>query len=247
VDRLLRYLVISDVHANLEALDAVLAAAGPYDHALVLGDLVGYGADPNAVIDRVRALSATFIRGNHDKVGAGLENTDGFNYLARHAITWTTNTLTPERRQWLAALPQGPTIIDDLVEICHGAPFDEDVYIFDDLDAMRALRVARRPLCLFGHTHVVAGYHVTKEMHSVGGIHDTPIHIPRDGAARFLVNCGAVGQPRDGDPRAAYGMLDSSTRTLSLARVAYDVSAAQAKIVAAGLPDVLAQRLALGR
>ena len=248
MDRLLRYLVISDVHANLEALDAVLADAGPYDHALVLGDLVGYGADPNAVIDRVRALpTTTFIRGNHDKVGAGLENTDGFNYLARHAITWTTNTLTPERRQWLAALPQGPTIIDDLVEICHGAPFDEDVYIFDDLDAMRALRVARRPLCLFGHTHVVAGYHVTKEMHTVGGIHDTPVHIPRDGGSRFLVNCGAVGQPRDGDPRAAYGMLDSSARTLSLVRVEYDVSSAQAKIVAAGLPDVLAQRLALGR
>jgi diadenosine tetraphosphatase ApaH/serine/threonine PP2A family protein phosphatase len=248
VDRLLRYLVISDVHANLEALDAVLAAAGHHDHALVLGDLVGYGADPNAVIDRVRALpSATFIRGNHDKVGAGLENTDGFNYLARHAITWTTNTLTPERRQWLAALPQGPTIIDDLVEICHGAPFDEDVYIFDDLDAMRALRVSRRPLCLFGHTHVVAGYHVTSEMQSVGDIHDTPIHIPRDDGSRFLINCGAVGQPRDGDPRAAYGMLDSSARTLSLARVEYDVAAAQAKIIGAGLPDVLAQRLAVGR
>jgi diadenosine tetraphosphatase ApaH/serine/threonine PP2A family protein phosphatase len=248
VDRLLRYLVISDVHANLEALDAVLAAAGPHDHVLVLGDLVGYGADPNAVIDRVRALpAATFIRGNHDKVGAGLENTDGFNYLARHAINWTTNTLTPERRQWLAALPQGPTIIDDLVEICHGAPFDEDVYIFDDLDAMRALRVARRPLCLFGHTHVVAGYHATRQMQSVESIQDTPIHIPRDGGARFLVNCGAVGQPRDGDPRAAYGMLDSAARTLSLARVEYDVSAAQAKIVAAGLPDVLAQRLAVGR
>jgi diadenosine tetraphosphatase ApaH/serine/threonine PP2A family protein phosphatase len=244
----LRYLVISDVHANLEALDAVLAAAGPYDHALVLGDLVGYGADPNAVIDRVRALPATtFIRGHHDKVGAGLENTDGFNYLARHAITWTTNALTPERRQWLAALPQGPTVIDDLVEICHGAPFDEDVYIFDDLDAMRALRVARRPLCLFGHTHVVAGYNVTNKTDIVSSIHDSPIRIPPDGGARFLVNCGAVGQPRDGDPRAAYGLLDSSTRTLSLARVEYDVAAAQAKIVAAGLPDVLAQRLAVGR
>ena len=248
MDRLLRYLVISDVHANLEALDAVLAAAGPHDHALVLGDLVGYGADPNAVIDRVRALpAATLIRGNHDKVGAGLENTDGFNYLARHAITWTTNTLTPERRQWLAALPQGPTIIDDLVEICHGAPFDEDVYIFDDLDAMRALRVARRPLCLFGHTHVVAGYNVTNKTDIVAPVHDTSIRIPPNGGSRFLVNCGAVGQPRDGDPRAAYGMLDSSARTLTLERVEYDVAAAQAKIVAAGLPDVLAQRLAVGR
>ena len=248
MDRLLRYLVISDVHANLEALDAVLAAAGPHDHALVLGDLVGYGADPNAVIDRVRALpAATFIRGNHDKVGAGLENTDGFNYLARHAITWTTSTLTPERRQWLAALPQGPTIINDLVEICHGAPFDEDVYIFDDLDAMRALRVARRPLCLFGHTHVVAGYNVTNKTDIVASVHETSIRIPPDGGSRFLVNCGAVGQPRDGDPRAAYGMLDASARTLTLERVEYDVSAAQAKIIAAGLPEVLAQRLAVGR
>ena len=246
--RILKYLVISDVHANLEALDAVLTAAGSYDHALVLGDLVGYGADPNAVIDRVRALpSATFIRGNHDKVGAGLENTDGFNYLARHAITWTTNTLTPERREWLAALPQGPVIVDDLVEICHGAPFDEDVYIFDDLDAMRALRVARRPLCLFGHTHVVAGYQVFDEMRAISGVRETPIHIPSDSGARFLINCGAVGQPRDGDPRAAYGLLDTASRTLSLERVDYDVSAAQAKILAAGLPEVLAQRLAVGR
>jgi diadenosine tetraphosphatase ApaH/serine/threonine PP2A family protein phosphatase len=244
----LRYLVISDVHANLEALDAVLAAAGRYDRALVLGDLVGYGADPNAVIDRVRALpTATFIRGNHDKVGAGLENTEGFNYLARHAITWTTNTLSTERREWLGALPQGPAIIDEMVEICHGAPFDEDVYIFDDLDAMRALTVARRPLCLFGHTHVVAGYHVGKEMRRVDAIHETPIHIPSDGGSRFLVNCGAVGQPRDGDPRAAYGMLDTATRTLSIGRVEYDLPTAQAKIVAAGLPDVLAQRLAVGR
>ncbi len=151
------YLIISDIHANLEALEATLAAAGPYDRALVLGDLVGYGADPNAVIDRVRALpGAVIIRGNHDKVGAGLEDVEGFNHLARHAIEWTAAALTPDNRDWLAALPQGPVIIDDAVEICHGTPFDEDVYVFDDLDALRALRAARRPLCLFGHTHVPA-------------------------------------------------------------------------------------------
>jgi len=248
VDWVLKYLVISDIHANIEALDAVLAAAGSYDHALVLGDLVGYGADPNTVIDRVRSLTtATLIRGNHDKVGAGLENTDGFNYLARHAIEWTASELTPERRQWLAALPRGPVVIDDLVEICHGAPFDEDVYIFDDLDAMRALHVARRPLCLFGHTHVVAAFQVSSEMGNIGGLRAAQVEIPADGRTRFLVNCGAVGQPRDGDPRAAYGILDTSTRTLSLQRVEYDVPAAQAKILAAGLPDVLAQRLAVGR
>jgi diadenosine tetraphosphatase ApaH/serine/threonine PP2A family protein phosphatase len=248
VDWVLKYLVLSDIHANIEALDAALNAAGRYDHALVLGDLVGYGADPNAVIDRLRALSAaTFIRGNHDKVGAGLENTDGFNYLARQAISWTANTLTPDHRQWLAALAQGPVVIDDLVEICHGAPFDEDVYIFDDLDAMRALHVARRPLCLFGHTHVVAAFYVTGEMRTVGVLHAAQIEIPRDDHSRFLVNCGAVGQPRDGDPRAAYGILDTETRTLSLQRIEYDVAAAQAKILAAGLPDVLAQRLTVGR
>ena len=247
MDWVLKYLVISDVHANLEALQAVLNAVGSYDHALVLGDLVGYGADPNAVIDRVRALSpATLIRGNHDKVGAGLESTDGFNYLARHAIQWTADALTPANREWLAALPQGPVVVDELVEICHGAPFDEDVYIFDDLDAMRAIHAARRPLCLFGHTHVVAGFHVAAETRNIGHVHTTEISLAANGA-RFLVNCGAVGQPRDGDPRAAYGILDTEARTLSLQRVDYDVKTAQAKILAAGLPDVLAQRLAVGR
>ena len=244
----MRYLVISDIHANLEALDAVLAAAGGHDHALVLGDLVGYGADPNAVIDRVVSLpSATFIRGNHDKVGAGLEDTEGFNYLARQAITWTTSTLTPQHRAWLAALPQGPVIVDPLVEICHGAPFDEDVYIFDDLDAMRALRASRRPLCLFGHTHVPAAFLFDNALRTVSALQGARVEIAVDSQARYLVNCGAVGQPRDGDPRAAFGILDTETSTLTLMREPYDVSAAQAKIIAAGLPEVLAQRLAVGR
>ncbi len=180
-------------------------------------------------------------------MGAGLENTDGFNYLARHAIAWTATELAPDHREWLAALPQGPLVVDDLVEICHGAPFDEDVYIFDDLDAMRSIRVARRPLCLFGHTHVVAAFHVAGEMGTIGHLRATQIEIPANGRSRFLVNCGAVGQPGDGDPRAAFGVLDTATRSLSLRRVEYDVQSAQAKILAAGLPDVLAQRLALGR
>ncbi len=244
----MRYLVISDIHANLEALEAVLAAAERHDHVLVLGDLVGYGADPDAVIDRVLALpSATFIRGNHDKVGAGLEETDGFNYLARQAIAWTRNALTPEHRAWLATLPQGPVVVDPLVEICHGAPFDEDVYIFDDLDAMRALRASERPLCLFGHTHVPAIFRFDTALRTVDSIRDAPLRLTKDGQSRYLVNCGAVGQPRDGDPRAAFGILDTDTRTLTLIRASYDVATAQAKIIAAGLPEVLAQRLAVGR
>lgn len=243
----MRYLVLSDIHANLEALEATLAAAGAYDRALVLGDLVGYGADPDAVIDRVRRLPAsTIIRGNHDKVGAGLETLDSFNHLARHAIAWTKNILTPANRDWLAALPAGPSVIDDEVEICHGAPFDEDVYIFDELDARRAFSVMQRPLCLFGHTHVPASFRFDSEMSAVGPPRGPRFDLEvRD--ARYLVNCGAVGQPRDGDARAAYGVYDTGTTRLSVFRVPYDVATAQAKIIAAGLPEVLAQRLAIGR
>jgi diadenosine tetraphosphatase ApaH/serine/threonine PP2A family protein phosphatase len=245
----MRHLVISDIHANLEALEAVLSAAGRVDHTLVLGDVIGYGADPNAVVDRLRAMDrVTFIRGNHDKVGAGLETVSGFNHLARQAIQWTAGTLTDTNRAWVAALPRGPIDIDELVEICHGSPFDEDVYIFDELDVRQAFTVARRPVCLFGHTHVPAAFCLAAStLTACGPPRGTTFEIALKSDARYLVNCGAVGQPRDGDPRAAYGIVDTKRRTLMVARVEYDVVLTQAKILAAGLPDVLAQRLAIGR
>ena len=249
----MKYLVISDIHANLEALEATLAAGGDHDGLLVLGDLVGYGADPNPVVERIRALpSAAIIRGNHDKVAAGLDDVEGFNYLARHAIEWTAAALTPDNRAWLTALPKGPLVVDPLVEICHGAPFDEDTYICDDLDATRALRAARAPLCLYGHTHVPAAFRLERRgangnMEMLGPPRGPRFRVALDRDAKYLVNCGAVGQPRDGDPQAAFGMLDTDAHVLTIMRVPYDVAAAQAKIIAAGLPEVLAQRLALGR
>ena len=244
----MRYLILSDIHANLEAFEAVMASAGDVDAILVLGDLIGYGADPNAVVDRVRALApATIVRGNHDKVGAGLEATEGFNHLARQAIAWTAATLTPANRDWVAAMPAGPTSVDAVVQICHGAPFDEDVYIFDDLDARRAFSVIERPLCLFGHTHVPAVYTFERDLGALGPARGERFTIEMIDGWNYLVNCGAVGQPRDGDPRAAYGLLDTSSRALTICRVRYDVATAQAKIIAAGLPEVLAQRLAIGR
>lgn len=257
----MRYLVLSDIHANLEALEATLAAAGAYDSTLVLGDLVGYGADPNAVIECVRRLQpAVMIRGNHDKVAAGLEGVEGFNQIAREAIEWTSTALTVENSAWLAALPQGPVVIDDIVEICHGSPFDEDMYVFDDLDALRAIRASRRPLCLFGHTHIPAIFRLSGERSEPNGVSPGRALIELIGAPRgpshtftidehvhYLVNCGAIGQPRDGDPRAGYGIVDTDARTVVTKRIEYDVTSAQMKIIKAGLPDILAKRLSVGR
>jgi predicted phosphodiesterase len=247
----MRYLVLTDIHANLEALEACLADARRrgFDRTLVLGDLVGYGADPNAVIERVQALHpAAVVRGNHDKVACGLEQADGFNFVAKSAAHWTYDVLTPAYRAWLAALPVGPTVVSDLIEICHGSPFDEDAYIFDELDAVRALKVSTRPLCLFGHTHYPATFELWNgEFESIGSQTEAEVHLPLRDGAKYLVNPGSVGQPRDGDPRAAYAIVDDVLKRVELLRIDYPIAQAQAKVMSAGLPEVLAQRLTLGR
>jgi len=247
----LRYLVLTDIHANLEALDACLADARDrgFAETLVLGDLVGYGADPNAVIERVQALHpVAIVRGNHDKVACGLEQAEGFNFVAKSAAHWTLDVLTPAHRTWLAELPEGPLEVGDLIEICHGSPFDEDAYIFDELDAVRALKVATRPLCLFGHTHYPATFELSGgEFDSFVASPAAEVHLPLRDGAKYLVNPGSVGQPRDGDPRAAYAIVDDHLKRVELFRLDYPIAQAQAKVVQAGLPDVLAQRLSVGR
>lgn len=247
----MRYLVLSDIHSNLEALDAVLrAAAKQYDAVLVLGDLVGYCADPNAVVERIRGLEpAAIVRGNHDKVAAGLDTADDFNPIAKTAAQWTRNALTRETRDYLRDLPTGPRIVDDAVEICHGSPLDEDLYVVGDLDATRAMAASRRPLCLFGHTHVALcgklDAHKRLEIDAPQGHPEFEASL--DPAAKYLVNPGSVGQPRDGDSRAAYALVDLDRNTLKLCRVAYPIEMAQKKILEAGLPPQLAYRLGMGR
>ena len=246
----MRYLVISDIHANLEALEAVLALLdGRYEEVLVLGDLVGYGADPNAVVDRVRALTPrAVIRGNHDKVASGLDDGESFNTVARSAVVWTNEALTPANREYLLALPEGPVAIDELIEICHGSPFDEDLYIFDELDAHRAFESASRPVCLFGHTHVAVAFKHGEHLEIAAGPGETAgACITFEAGARYLINAGSIGQPRDGDPRAAAAIVDTRKREIELFRVPYPIEEAQRKIREAGLPDVLARRLSLGR
>lgn len=247
----MRLLILSDIHANVDAFDAVLAAAprDTWERAVVLGDLVGYGAEPNAVIERVLALEPlSVIRGNHDKAVCRLSEAGDFNHVARTAAMWTAATLTPEHKMYLERLPAGPMSIDDGLEICHGAPFDEDHYVFDFADAARALDAAARPLCLFGHTHLPVIYRRTAEG-DAGTIPqgDADLTLTLSPQARYLVNPGAVGQPRDGDPRAAFALYDSEAGTLTLRRVEYPVELAQRRIFDAGLPASLAHRLALGR
>jgi diadenosine tetraphosphatase ApaH/serine/threonine PP2A family protein phosphatase len=246
----MRYLVLTDIHANLEALDACMAEANErgFDRVLVLGDLVGYGADPNAVIAYIQSLNpAAIVRGNHDKVACGMEQAEGFNAVAKAAVQWTLEVLTPAHRQWLASLPQGPTTVDDEIEICHGSPFDEDTYIFDELDAVHALKTSVRPLCLFGHTHCPAVFRLSEGKFEDLGAGGADTQVPLREAAKYLVNPGAVGQPRDGDPRAAFAIADTGARRVELFRIGYAIEDAQAKVMKAGLPEVLAQRLGIGR
>ena len=247
----MRYLVLTDIHANLEALDTCIADAGTrgFDETLVLGDLVGYGADPNAVCERIQGLKpVAIVRGNHDKVACGLEQAEGFNAVAKSAAHWTLDVLKPEYRDWLASLPEGPIDVDDTVEICHGSPFDEDAYIFDELDAVRALKVSNRPLCLFGHTHYPVTFELSADsFDSVGSASAPQMQVQMKPGCKYLINPGSVGQPRDGDPRAAYAIVDTTERRVELYRVRYAVDETQGKVVKAGLPDVLAQRLAVGR
>jgi diadenosine tetraphosphatase ApaH/serine/threonine PP2A family protein phosphatase len=247
----MRLLILSDIHANVDAMDAVITAAprATWDRMVVLGDLVGYGAEPNAVIERVLAMDPlSVIRGNHDKAACGLTDGSDFNHIARTAALWTLDALTPEHRAYLERLPSGPLSIDDTLEICHGAPFDEDHYIFDVPDASRALDAASRPLCLFGHTHVPVVYQRDgkTDLGLVPADNDQ-VQLELQPAVRYLVNPGSVGQPRNGDPRAAFAVYDGDLGVLTLRRVEYDVEAAQRRIFAAGLPASLAHRLALGR
>lgn len=247
----MRYLILSDIHANIDALDAVLEAAPAdnWDRVIVLGDLVGYGAQPAAVIDRVRALNPlATIRGNHDKAACGLEDGSSFNYVARLAAQWTYEALSPEHREYLRVLPKGPVTIDETIEICHGAPFDEDHYIFDAQDASHGLDCATRRLCLFGHTHLPVVFRRNPSTFD-GFLPDGPTEsrIDIEPAFNYLINVGSVGQPRDGDPRAAFGIYDSSGPSLVIRRVEYSIQAAQRRILDAGLPPSLANRLGIGR
>ncbi len=245
----MRYLILSDIHGNRLALDAVLKhARGAYDAALCCGDLVGYGAEPNEVVDWARANLTSCIRGNHDKAAAGLEDLEWFNPAARHAAVWTGQALTPENLDYLRALPRGP-IVFDVFQILHGSPLDEDDYLVSITSAIQLRNYLERPVSLFGHTHLQGGFLVHrnggKRLPKIPESSEAEV-LELDPDAWYMINPGSVGQPRDGDPRAAYALYEPESRLVEYRRVPYDVRAAQEKILRAGLPEMLAERLELG-
>ena len=246
----MRVLVVSDIHGNLHAFEAVLAAAGDFDQMWNLGDAVGYGANPNEVIDLLRAKAAVNVRGNHDRVCAGLTSSHGFNPVAAEAAAWTQASLSPENLAWLRAVPKGPIQATAVVTCAHGSPLDEDHYILSMRDAWTPLQRMGTALTFFGHTHVQGAFTQSEadweEVHPVCAA-DGSCELKILDGLRLLVNPGSVGQPRDRDPRAAFAVYDSDLQTVTFRRVPYDIAGAQTAISAAGLPERLAHRLATGR
>ena len=251
----MRVLLLSDIHANLEALEACLAAAPPWDLAINLGDVVGYGASPNEVIDRLRQFCRLHVRGNHDKACTNTTEIESFNPTAAAAALWTRRALTPENLKYLRSFPPGPLTVADIagVQFVHGSPLDEDEYLIAVTDALDALLEVSAPLTFFGHSHVQGGFFLYagygSELHTrieLGNqLQCSEVQLNRD--ARYLLNPGSVGQPRDGDWRAAFAILESDSHTVRFYRVPYDLHTAQRRILDANLPDRLAARLAIGR
>jgi predicted phosphodiesterase len=246
----MKYLILSDLHSNKEALQAVLTFVRrkPWDKAVVLGDLVGYGANPNQVVDMVRRLRPLVaVRGNHDKVCSGIEDGELFNRIALEAALWTRRKLTRSNLKWLQALPQGPVEVNGQFAICHGTPIDEDAYIFGEIEALNVFRRTEFPICFFGHSHFpVIFAHAPDAITTVLTVAPSFRFKLRPGV-RYLINPGSIGQPRDGNPLASFALYDSETRTVTIHRIPYRVAATQEKILKAGLPRPLADRLALGR
>jgi diadenosine tetraphosphatase ApaH/serine/threonine PP2A family protein phosphatase len=244
-----RRLILSDIHANIDALEAVIDHAdGLYDEIVCCGDLVGYGACPSEVVRWAKENVKLIVRGNHDRAAAGLEDAEWFNPRARTAVLWTTSHLGFEELKWLAALPRGP-LLGDTFELAHGSPEDEDDYLLQQDDVVSLAGVMRRPVCFVGHTHWQGGWTWSSDEPQ------TVCRVPLDAGERlcplepaqlYLINPGSVGQPRDRDPRAAYAIFDDQANLLRFRRTRYDVEKAQQRIVESGLPRGLADRLAAG-
>jgi predicted phosphodiesterase len=249
-----RYLIVSDIHGNWEALRGVLnhVRRKRYDRVVFLGDAVGYGASPNLVVGWLRSLgpATAAVRGNHDRVCSGLDSADYFNRYAKEACAWTLERLEPRNLEYLRSMTSGPIELSDEIAICHGSAVDEDTYVFSAYDAHIAFEALPHALVFFGHTHVPSLFELRatdcgQEL-DVRLLSGRRLVIDLDPDRRYMINPGSVGQPRDRDPRAAYAIYDTDQRRLYVYRVTYRVAMARRRILQAGLPPVLGDRLLYG-
>jgi len=249
------YLLLSDIHSNIEALRSVLleSISANIDKYIVLGDLVGYGASPNEVVRSIKKMNpSVIIRGNHDKVSAGLSSGYGFNQIARDAALWTQAKLTNEYREYIVNLPRGPVIVDGLFDIVHGSHYDEDYYILESSDALFEFKRSEIGLTFFGHTHIPIIWILNRRENTIefniceydnNGKYDFFMEKGKS----YLINPGSVGQPRDRDPRASFAVFDADNMKITFFRITYDIESSQQKILRAELDEFLAERLAIGR
>ncbi len=241
----MRYAVVTDVHSNIEALDAVFDSLRDDDALLCLGDIVGYGPNPNECVEKIRARATATVLGNHDVAAIDNFGLAYFNPAAREAMKWTQRVLTAENLAWLDGLGYEFRMPDFL--LVHGAPVNYFEYILDKAAAARAFAATDAPLIFIGHTHIAEVYSQSAD----GTIEHAHLQqggeIPLCDGVRYLINVGSVGQPRDLNPRASFGVYDSAARMVTIHRVEYPIARVQEKIVSAHLPDALARRLLVGR
>ena len=245
----MRALVVSDLHANAEALRAIFARVRrkKFDTVFCLGDFVGYGAQPNQVLDTMRTLKSKkiYIRGNHDRVAAGLDDANGFNHAAKAAALWTRDHLSAPNRRFLRDLAVGPRMHKEAM-LCHGSPYDEDEYVFNVHHAAQILALYQAKFILFGHTHLPAVFSIDADMNVTGFAVREDANVRLDKDRRYLINPGSVGQPRDRNPQASCIIIDTDKPSVQFFRVDYDIAKTQSTILKAGLPDILATRLQYG-
>jgi len=243
-----RYLVFSDIHSNQEAFEKFLGQkkVKNVDKTLFLGDLVGYGPNPDEVISQFRELpNLRAVRGNHDKVIADLESSSLFNPAAAFSAEWSKLKIAPANYQYLKKLPKGPQVVDRFITICHGSTFDEDYYVFSQFEASESFKFMETSIGFFGHTHFPIIYYMRNEKLDIVPLSENT-RIKLDANTRYLINPGSIGQPRDKNPSSSFIIFDSTKMEISFNRFAYEVGRTQKKIREAGLPELLASRLEAG-
>jgi len=240
----MKYAIIADIHANLDALQVVLEDIRTQSatHIVCLGDVVGYNAQPKECLNIIRQMNIPCVKGNHDEYCSTDNHLDGFNPHAAEAVHWTRNQLSEDDKRWLRELKYSRMAANfTMVHATLDAP-ERWGYVFDKLAAAASFPYQNTQMCFFGHTHVPVAF--MRDTVVRGGTYSK---FKVDPAKKYFINVGAVGQPRDNNPKSAYVLYDMDAQTIELRRLDYDIAAAQKKILAAGLPERLAERLAFGR